>query len=147
MSMANKRGLTIMHLLLASVFFAGCNEVSTTHYETTDDAVRDRATERGVIPQILQPDVTDIHETHDLDSGRVDGSFALNGSVVFRLKSACSPSQALPPTTAAHHWWQRSSKDGKQAPSGQSFQCGNFFVATDPANRVGYFWNYVTSDR
>jgi hypothetical protein len=102
MSMANKRGLTIMHLLLASVFFAGCNEVSTTHYETTDDAVRDRATERGVIPQILQPDVTDIHETHDLDSGRVDGSFALNGSVVFRLKSACSPSQALPPTPAAH---------------------------------------------
>src|SRR4051794_39592211 len=128
--MGNTRRLTIIHLLLTAVFVAGCDEVSTTHYKSTEDAVRDRALERGVIPQVLQPDVTDIQETHDLDSGRVDGSFALNGSVIFRLNSACIPSQALPPSTAAH-WWQDSLNTGRQASSGQSFQCGSFFLATD----------------
>jgi hypothetical protein len=68
---------------------ASCDETPTSRYPTTEAATKDGAFRRGWLPEILQPDATDIYESHDIDSNRGYGSFALNSQLIQRLKSEC----------------------------------------------------------
>jgi hypothetical protein len=147
MNMRSTHLSRVIPFLISAFFFVGCNETFDRHYESINDATRDGAIQRGWIPAILLPDAKDIRETHDLDSNRGSGSFALNDSLVRRLKSECASSQALPPTTHAAHWWRSPTSNGKQAAGEQTFQCGGSFVAADPSNRIGYFWTNGQSRR
>lgn len=119
------------------LFLIGCNETPETQYATASAAAQDQAFERGWMPPVLQPDVTDIHETHDIDSNRVVGQFALNGSVLERLQSSCKHASSDPPSIPAK-WLPHVSSERLRTL--EVVRCDNFFVATDMKNRIGYFW-------
>jgi len=119
------------------LFLIGCNETPQTHYATVSAAVQDRAFERGVLPTVLQPDVTDIHEMHDIDSNRVVGQFALNGAVQERLQSSCKRASSDPPHIPSD-WFPHVSRERLRTL--EVVRCDDFFVATDTRNRIGYFW-------
>ena len=126
-------------LLVIALLVVGCGEISTSRYPTIANAERDGAMSRGWLPEVLAPDATDIEETHDLDSNRGYGNFALNDALLKRLKSVCRPSLAVPPPVPKAHWWQ-DTFGKRQQPIGETFECGHFFIATDSDRRLGRFW-------
>ena len=124
----------------STLLVTGCNELRESHYATSDAATKAGAFERGWLPVVLQPDITDIREWHDLDSNQVRGLFTINHTVLVRMQSECKKSSEVPPIEPAPEWWPRSKSEGEAETGVLVVHCGEFFVAIDGANRTGYFW-------
>jgi hypothetical protein len=131
---------TVLVVIASVLLVTGCKEQVESHYPTVHAASEAGAFDRGWLPGVLQPDTTDIREWHDLDSNEVVGRFALNDSVLHRLQSNCKESQGKPPTTPGPSWWPHTSVDGDNTGSFHVVRCEKFFVSTDRAIGVGYFW-------
>ena len=118
--------------MIGGIFALGCSEVRESHYPTVAAAAQDKAFTRGWLPEILQPDTTEIYESHDLDSNVVDGHFRLNDGVLRRIQSDCKssnvPASALGPLNMT-------------LSGGSAFRCGDFLISVDTAKRTGYFWS------
>ena len=54
------------------------SETMSTTYATKQNALDDKAIKRGWIPDILPNSAFNIHETHNLDTNKVNGSFNYN---------------------------------------------------------------------
>jgi hypothetical protein len=80
--------------------------------------MRDGGFERGWLPTVLQPDCTEIEETHDLDTNQVEGTFSFHESIYDRLFHQCA---------------------GTKSPD--VFVCGDFTVTLDRKLRRGKFEN------
>jgi hypothetical protein len=130
----------VLVMIVSVLFVTGCKEQLESHYPTVNTAAQAGAFKRGWLPGVLQPDATDMREWHDLDSNEVLGRFALNDSVLHRLQSDCKASQEEPPNSTDPSWWPYTSVQGETAASFHVVRCDNFFVSTDRANGVGYFW-------
>jgi hypothetical protein len=136
--------LGLVLLLLAALL--GCNEQQTAYYPTVNAAVADRAFERGWLPEVLRNDVSEIRETHDLDSSRGSGSFQFAPSFVPHLETTCSrPHPADTAGNAAAAWPKVfggvSTIADVEGRGFRAFRCSGFTVAVDSAAHSGYFWN------
>src|SRR6266496_2797965 len=128
-----KRLRVFAAITIGSIFAVGCNEVSESHYSTAAAAAQAGAFTRGWLPDLLQPDVLDIYESHDLDSSEVEGRFALNDGVIHRIQSGCRTSMKIP---------ERARSALSATPSSaNAVRCGDFLVTIDTAKRTGYFWS------
>jgi hypothetical protein len=133
--------LTVVVMVAAVVVMSGCNEQLEKHYPTAATAAQAGAFDHGWIPRVLQPDVTDIREWHDLDTNEVRGRFAPNDSVLNRLQSTCKQGGDLPRRVrSAPNWWPDSVNNGGSAKNTPVFHCDNFFITTDTQKATGYFW-------
>lgn len=129
------RGALMVIVLLA----VGCSETPKSRYSSIADAERDGAVTRGWLPAVLAPDATYIEETHDLDSNRGYGTFALNDSLIKRLNSVCKPSLNVAIPASKAHWWKKDSSRDRQ-PRDATYQCEDFLVSVDLEKRLGRFW-------
>jgi hypothetical protein len=127
-------------LIAILLLVTGCKEQVESHYPTVNAAAQAGAFKRGWLPGVLQPDATDIREWHDLDSNEVVGQFVLNDSLLHHLQSDCIESEGKPPNIPGQSWRAHTSVDGATAAGFHVVRCDNFFVSTDRANGVGYFW-------
>ena len=128
-------------VLVVAATMTGCNEQPESHYPTVAAAAQAGGFEHGWLPAVLNPDVTDIREWHDLDTNEVRGQFALNDPVLHRLQSDCKQATDVPRhIRSAPSWWPDSIERGELVSSRAAFRCGDFFVAVNTSNRAGYFW-------
>jgi hypothetical protein len=98
-----------------------------SHYATAAEATRDQAFERGWLPAVLLPDATDIQQWHDIEENLGEGQFALNESLLHRIQVDCLPTQNQT------SWWD------KRTGQVNVVRCGEFYIATNPSKRIGYF--------
>ena len=107
-------------LTISSLFVAGCDKKFDSHFPTAAAASQAGEFTRGWLPDILQPDATDIHEWHDLDSNRCEGQFSLNDNLVRRVQKECKSTREVPMNAT-------------------EFRCGDFLVSLDLEKRTGNF--------
>jgi hypothetical protein len=131
----------IVVTITSALLLTSCDERRKSHYPTADAATKAGAFERGWLPVVLQPDLTDIREWHDLNSNDVRGRFTINHVVLLRMQSECKKSSEIPPIELAPEWWPRSISEGEAETGVRVVHCREFFVAIDAANRTGYFWD------
>lgn len=104
--------------LFLSIFcLAGCDETPHAHYARAADAVSAGAVTRGWIPEVMKSDVSDIHESHDLDSNHGSASFHYTPGLIPKLQQHCV---------------SRSASNGRLI-----FQCGAFTLSLDPNQQRG----------
>lgn len=113
--------MTVMGLMRTAAILAvctiavGCHETPESRYPTAAAAATAGAFQRGWLPEVLQPDATDIYETHDIDSNRGHGTFAANPHLIHRLDSDCVRESAA------------------------EFRCKSFLVSIDVQSGKGKF--------
>jgi hypothetical protein len=134
---------TVLVMVATVLLVTGCKEDFESRYPTVEAAAQAGAFKRGWLPAVLQPDATEIQEWHDLDSNKVRGRFALNDSLLYRLQRYCKVSEQETPIGSGPSWWPNGDSRGKSAANFHVVRCGDYFVATDRENRVGYFWANV----
>ena len=105
-------------LLLLIVFLEGCNETPRAYYATAADAVTAGAMTRGWLPDVLNSDVSDIHESHDIDNNRGEARFRYTAGLIPRLNQKCAARPA--------------------AKSELNYQCGDFTLSLDPQEWRGH---------
>lgn len=126
-----------------------CHENSESQYPSAADAGKAGEFDRGWLPDVLKPDVTDIREWHDIASNEARGRFVLNAGVVDRVKASCKPDMDVPRKTwSMPNWFPDSISGGDEVTHGmQVFRCDDFYVAVDSAANEGYFWLKYPSDQ
>ena len=103
--------------LLVAAFLIGCDETHHARYATAADAVADGAIARGWLPEVLNANVMDIHESHDLDSNHGIADFRYEPSLISRLQRQCVSKSATDENLR--------------------YQCGDFTIALDTARQIG----------
>lgn len=79
------RTLTAL-VLLSTVCLIGCDGTQHADYATAADAVREGAVARGWLPEVISANVSDIHESHDIDSNRGIADFRHTPDLIPRLE-------------------------------------------------------------
>lgn len=136
----------IMVPILASM--VACKDSVESHYASAASAAQAGMFEHGWLPEILKPDSQDITVWYDIASNEVRGKFAMNPALTERVRSICKPANDKPRKT----WWMpgwfpASITQGELGEHGlQSFRCDDYFVAVDPHNSDGYFWETEKQD-
>jgi hypothetical protein len=116
---------TALVLVVGVVTITGCNEQVESHYPVVAAAAQAGAFERGWLPAVLKPDVTDIREWHDVDTNEVRGRFVLNDPVLHRLQSDCKQATEVPRhIRSAPSWWPESIPGDEAATAIPVFRCG-----------------------
>ena len=68
----------IVFIILIIILFLGYLSFSETQkkfYTNKQDVLKDNAIKRGWIPEILPDSAYNIHEVHNIDTNKVEGSF------------------------------------------------------------------------
>ena len=105
-------------VMLAAVLLIGCGEMKRSHYATSADALADGAIARGWLPEVFDANVSEIHESHDLDSNHGFADFHYRPELISQLKKQCTPARA----ENVH----------------LGYQCGIFTISLDPARLSGH---------
>jgi hypothetical protein len=134
--------LSLFLLTIAAGITCACREKFESYYPSAAAAVKAGEFDRGWLPDVLKPDVTNIREWHDIASNEVRGKFALNERIVKSLQTTCKPGSDVPRKTwSMPAWFPASISSGKAAEHGmQIFRCDDFFVAVDTTAAARYFW-------
>ena len=104
-------------VLMGSACLISCNE-SKNYYATSSDAVKDGAIARGWLPEVLRTNVTEIHESHDLDSNHGIADFRCSSGLISDLQQRCIL---------------------KTAADGQlGYQCESFSISLNPSKLTGH---------
>jgi hypothetical protein len=103
--------------LVSIGFLAGCHETPHAYYANASDAVKDGAIARGWLPSVLDSNVTEISESHDLDSNQGIADFRYTPELIRKLQRNCIAN----PTGDGH----------------PMFRCGAFEISLDPAQLKG----------
>ena len=132
-------------VLIVVLSFTGCKEEPKTYYATAADASADRAFERGWLPEVMRTDVTEIQESHDLDSNHGWATFQYSGQFLARLGSDCV---RIPSDKVVHSpfsTWPKFMKNDQTSAQLSSknlnaYKCGTFVTVLDSGKQLGYVW-------
>lgn len=148
-----KRTSRLIFLCMIVLLLSACSERSTAYYPKYEDAVKDRAVERGWIPEIVPKSATEIHEEHDLDTNEVWIRFSTSGSDRNRIRTGLkrlSDDEVLKiklryPSKA--NWWfedlvqQSPSNDNALNAEIYAVKCvGDGYLAFDRTSQFVYYW-------
>ena len=137
--------IQMFFVFVALVSLVGCGETSQAHYATSADASADRAFERGWLPEVMRADVTEIEESHDLDSNHGSATFRYNSQFKARLGSDCNRTPSGEVVRRPNNKWLKFMSKG-QTPAQPSlknldaYRCGIFVVVLDSGKQLGYVW-------